>query len=279
MEEPVTYSVPSGLVRAYRGRNLVVRAHDPSEVIRDIPPDEPADISYVQLLSVGPEVDDLVHWGVGIPVDVVMRNPLSEFMQLYRYAKLLENHPVRITVPVVPGFGSAVKMALALHFAVKLEVTRQPGPDLIDELHDVLNLYLYRPTVSQPVEFFHSLLLTFYRWELASLWEIQEEDPAHFRYVTDDGQEVAPRHARRGGAACDVVTEAGTVEYRRELLAEGGECVDCEYFAHCGGYFKWPERGYDCADIRTLFGALSQAAGELHGDVEAYAATRGEARA
>src|ERR1044072_3876762 len=84
MEEPVTYSVPSGLVRAYRGRNLVVRAHDPSEVIRDIPPDEPADISYVQLLSVGPEVDDLVHWGVGIPVDVVMRNPLSEFMQLYR---------------------------------------------------------------------------------------------------------------------------------------------------------------------------------------------------
>jgi len=279
MDEPVTYNIPSGLVGAYRGCSLVVRAHDPSQVVRDIPPGGPAGISYVQLLSVGPEVDELVHWGVGLPVDVVMRSPLSEFMQLYRYAKLLENHPVRITVPVVPGFGSAVKMALALNFAVKLEVTKQPGPDLLGELHEVLNLYLYRPTVSQPVEFFHTLFLAFYRCELASLWEIQEEDPARFLYVTDDGQEVAPRHARRDGAAGGVVTGAGTAEYRRELLAAGGECAACEYFAHCGGYFKWPERGYDCAGVRTLLGALSQAAGELHGDVAAYAATRGEARA
>jgi hypothetical protein len=200
-------------------------------------------------------------------VDVVMRSPLSEFMRLYRYAKLLENHPVRITVPVVAGFGSAVKVALALNFAVKLEVSKQPGPDLIEELHEVLNLYLYRPTVSQPVEFFHTLFLAFYKGGPASLWEIQEDDPARFRYVKDDGEEVAPR----GGA--------GAALYRRELLAEGGECAGCEFYAYCGGYFKWPEKAYDCAGVRSLLGVLGDAAGELRGDMEAYAATRAETHA
>lgn len=267
MGHPVTYNIPASLAEAYNGRSLIVRAHDPSEIVRDVLPERLADISYVRLSSVGAEVDDLVHWGVGVPVDVVVRNPLSEFMQLYRYAKLLENHPVRITVPVAPGFAGAVKMALALNFAVKLELVKQPGPDLIDELNEVLNLYLYRPTVSQPVEFFHTLLLAFYRWEPASLWEIQEEDPARFCHVEDDGEEVAPRGV------------ADVAEYRRELLAEGGECARCEFFAHCGGYFKWPERGYDCAGVRSLFVALSEAAGELHGDVEAYDAARAEAHA
>ena len=278
MDNPVIYNIPVGMVKAYRGRSLVVRTDRPSEVVRAIPPELLADISYVRLSSFDAEVDDLVHWGVGIPLDVVMRSPLSEFMRLYRFAKLLENHPVRISVPVVAGFGRAVRLALALDFAVKLEVAEQPGPDLIDELHEVVNLYLYRPSVSQPVEFFHSLFLAFYKWEPATLWEIQEEDPAHFLYVTDDGEEVAPRHARREGAACDVVTGAGTAAYRRELLAEGGECAGCEYFAYCGGYFKWPARDYDCAGVRSLFGALSEAAGELHGDVEAYAKTPEEAR-
>jgi hypothetical protein len=277
MDDPVTYNIPVGLVEAYRGRSLVVRTERPSEIVRAIPPERFADISYVRLSSFDAEVDDLVHWGVGIPVDVVMRRPLSEFMRLYRFAKLLENHPVRISVPVVAGFGRAARLALALNFAVKLEVTEQPGPDLIDELYEVLNLYLYRPSVSQPVEFFHSLFLAFYRWELATLWEIQEEDPAHFRHVTDDGEEVSPRRAPRGGAR-DAATVAGTADYRRELLAEGAECAGCEFFSYCGGYFKWPARDYDCAGIRTLFGALSQAAGELRGDVEAYAATAEEAR-
>jgi len=278
MGDPVTYNIPVGLVEKYRGRSLVVRTERPSEVVRAITPELLADISYVRLSSFDAEVDDLVHWGVGVPVDVVMRRPLSEFMRLYRFAKLLENHPVRISVPVVAGCGRAVRLALALSFAVKLEVAEPPGPDVINELHEVLNLYLYRPSVSQPVEFFHSLFLALYRWEAATLWEIQEEDPAHFRYVTDDGEEVVPRRPPRGGAGA-AATGAGTADYRRELLAEGGECAGCEYFAYCGGYFKWPAKDYDCAGVRSLFGALSEAAGELHGDVEAYAATPGEARA
>lgn len=263
MVDPVTYNVPVGLVEAYRGRSLVVRAHHPSEFVRNLPPEASADISYVQLLSVGPEVDDLVHWGRGIPVDVVMRSPTSEFMQLYRYAKLLENHPVRITVPVVAGFGSAVRMSLALNFAVKLEVLKQPGPDLINELHEVLNHYLYRPTVSRPVEFFHTLFLSFYGEEPATLWEIQEENPAHFRYVTDEGDLTDPRRPPPAAAVCEA----------------HAECAGCEFFSRCAGYFKHPDGSYDCAGVKTLFGALREAAGELRGDVAAYAATQAEARA
>lgn len=274
MDDSVTYNVPVGLVERYRGRSLVVRARRPSEIIQSVPSDGLDGLAYVQLLSVCAEVDDLALWGVGVPVDVVMRRPMSEFMQLYRYAKLLENHPIRITVPVVAGFGKAVRMALALNFAVKLEVPEPPGADLIDELHEVLDLYLYRPTVSRPVEFFHTLFLALYRWELATLWGIQEEDPASFRYVTDDGEEVAPRRATNDVAARDAGTVAGTAHYRRQLLSEKGECAGCEFFTYCGGYFKWPDRSYDCAGVKTLFVALSGAAAELRADVEAFDASQ-----
>lgn len=278
-DDSITYSVPVGLAEAYRGRSMVVRASHPSEITRDIPTDLLADISYVRLSSIGAEVDELVHWGVGVPVDVVMRSPLSEFTQLYRYAKLLENHPVRISIPVVDGFSRAARLALALNFAVKLEMTGPPGRYLIDELHEVLSLYLYRPTVAQPVEFFHTLFLSFYTKEPATLWGIQEEDPAHFRYVGDDGEELNPRSALHAVAARPGQPGAGTAEYRRDLLVEGWECAGCEFFAHCGGYFKWPARTYDCAGVKTLFGALKEAAAELRGDVETFAAAQGEARA
>lgn len=277
-DDSITYNVPVGLVEAYKGRSLIVRASHPSEIIRGIPADLFADISYVQLLSAGAEVDDLVHWGVGVPVDIVMRSPLSEFTQLYRYAKLLENHPVRISIPTMDGFSRAARLALALNFAVKLELAEPPGWYQIDELHEVLSLYLYRPTVSQPVEFFHTLFLSFYREEPATLWRIQEEDPGRFRYVRDDGEEANPRSATHAGAARAGEPGAGTAEYRRELLVEGWECLGCEFFAHCGGYFKWPARTYDCAGVKTLFGVLKEAAGELRGDVETYAAAQGEAR-
>ena len=279
MNDSITYNVPVGLAGAYRGRSLIVRARHPSEIVRDIPTDLLEDITYVQLLSVGAEVDELVPWGVGVPVDVVMRRPLSEFTQLYRYAKLLEKHPVRITIPVVDGFSRAVRLALALNFAVKLEVAEPPGPYLIDELHEVLALYLYRPTVAQPVEFFHTLFLSFYRGEQATLWGIQEEDPTRYRYIGDDGEETDPRGAPHVGAAEVNGHGAGTAEYRQALLVEGWECVGCEFFAHCGGYFKWPARTYNCAGIKTLFAALKDSADELRGDVEAYAAAQGEASA
>jgi hypothetical protein len=277
MTDSITYNVPVKMVEAFRGQSVIVRARLPSEIVERLSQHVLDDISYIQLLSVSPEVDDLVNWGEAIPLDVVMQSPSTEFPQLYKYAKLLENHPVRISIPVAAGFGKAAKLALALNFAVKLEMVGQPGADLIEELQEVLDLYLHRSTVSQPVEFFHSLFLAFYREERATLWAIQEEDPAFSRYVTDAGaEEAASRRLQEADAKGDI--SARLAEYQRELLTEQTECDGCEFFEHCGGYFKWPDKEYDCAGVKTLLGAHREAARELRGDVEAYVATQGEAR-
>ncbi|WP_169247682.1 hypothetical protein, partial [Candidatus Competibacter phosphatis] len=75
-------------------------------------------------------------------------------------ATLLDNHPTRVIVPVAPGFGKAVKVAVSLDFAVRLEV-EQPEPALIEEMAAVLEFYLHQSTVAQPIEYFHGSLQGF----------------------------------------------------------------------------------------------------------------------
>lgn len=79
-------------------------------------------------------------------------------------------------MPLAPGFGKVVKLALSLDFAVKLEGS-EPTPALGEELLMVASDYLHRSSVSVPVEFIHSLFLAFFRQEPVSLWAVQEEDP------------------------------------------------------------------------------------------------------
>jgi hypothetical protein len=89
------------------------------------------------------------------PVELIMLSPDTEFPVLYRHAKLLDKHPVRVSIPALPGLFKAVKVASALRFHVKLEVG-QPGPAAIEALQAVLEFCLHHPSVSQPVEFFHT---------------------------------------------------------------------------------------------------------------------------
>jgi hypothetical protein len=206
----------------------------------------------------------------------VIRNPALEFPLLYNFSKLLDKHPIRASITVKPEFAQAVKLALALNFAVKLDV-EQPDPALIEEMIDVLNLYLHRPNVSQPVDYFHSVFLSFYRQEPASLWIIQEEDPDYFRFITDDGVEtVSPRFAgvdlkSSTGNSADEGTDSG---HRDEI-----ECDTCEYLDRCGGYFKWPDRNFSCEGVKTIFGTLNAAAVELREDLATFAASQKGAQA
>jgi hypothetical protein len=187
-----------------------------------------------------------------------------DFARLYSHAKLLDNHPVRVSVPVAAGFDKAVKLALSLEFAVKLELD-QPEAYLVEALVGVLDAYLHQSTVSQPIEPFHSLLLAFFRDESTSLWAIQEEDPAILRHVDELGDERLP------GKLIDAAPEidpTGFVEHWVEtLIAAGAECADCPFLAHCRGYFKWPQRDYLCAGVKDLFHTLHQAAGDLQRDL------------
>ncbi|MCB1778186.1 MAG: hypothetical protein KDI50_12200, partial [Candidatus Competibacteraceae bacterium] len=52
-------------------------------------------------------------------------------------------------------------------------------------------------------------------------------------------------------------------------LATHNECRNCEFLRHCGGYFKWPRRDYDCVGVKQLFSELRNAAIELRNDLEA----------
>jgi hypothetical protein len=219
------------------------------------------------------DTDGLVHWAEGLSIDLLLENPAKRFSRLYDYAKLLDNHPVRVSLPVAADFEHAVKLAWSLQFAVRLQVG-QPAPSLIASLARLLDDYLHKSTVTQPIEYFHSLLLGFCNHEPVSLWAIQEEDPALIRYVDEHGEEHLPgklAQAHPGPAPENFVADWGA-----RLLAEGAECAGCPFFPPCRGYFKWPRRDYDCAGVKILFTTLQQAAGELREDLAAAPST-GEA--
>src|SRR5258705_13912967 len=130
------------MVEDYSGRPVIVRSDRASELVVRVPEACLKDLACIQLTSLDHEVDELIHWGVSVPVDIVMQDPV-EFPKLYRYADLLENHPVRASIPAVKGCFKAVKLAVSLNFAVKLVITQQPDQLVIEELAQILDLYLH----------------------------------------------------------------------------------------------------------------------------------------
>ena len=56
-----------------------------------------------------------------LPIVLIMTNPQNHYPLLYRHAGFLHKHPLRSSIPIVPGFSKAVKLAASLNFVVKLE--------------------------------------------------------------------------------------------------------------------------------------------------------------
>jgi hypothetical protein len=262
----IVYHIPLAQLAAYRGQRVIVRSDNPLELATRLGKDDLNNLAYVQLCSLPAGTERLTHWAVDLPIELAVEDPAEDFAQLYRYAKLLDNHPVRVALPVTRGFEDAVRLALSLQFAVRLHV-RQPTAPLIEQMARLLDDYLHRPTVAQPIEYFHNLLLGLCREEPVNLWAIQEEDPALIRYVDDRGEERLPgklSEAEPGSDPAVFVAHWGDT-----LLAVGAECGECPFFAPCRGYFKWPQRDYDCAGVKSLFHILQNAADEIRGDLAA----------
>jgi hypothetical protein len=169
---------------------------------------------------------------------------------------------------VTHGFANAVRLALALNFAVKLDIG-QPDPTLVQELEAVLDHYLHRATVAQPVEYFHSTFLSYFHDQPASLWSILEEDPEEIRFVSDEGQETV---SNRLGVS-QLGYENGRLTLVTESVSRRSECDDCEFFDRCGGYFKWPDARFSCAGVKRLFATIRSAAFQLQEDVRHVPAT------
>ena len=260
-----TYNLPAHRLPDERAGWRIVRASDPAALIAALDPENPERVIAVQLLTLDSDSEPLNAWAPGLPVELVMRDPVAEFPLLYRHTNLLDNHPVRVAIPVTAGFGKAVKAAVALDFAVRLE-PGQPDPALIEELAAVLEFYLRQPTVAQPVEYFHSALLGFYHDEPVPLWRVLDEEPDRLRYVADDGAESLT--GRLAGIDCTGAAAADLPTWIEQTLATAAECQACPFLKSCGGYFKWPRRDYDCGGVKRLFGLLHAAAAELRRDVE-----------
>ena len=191
---------------------------------------------------------------------------------MYQYAPLLARHPIRVTVPVVQGFSKVVKLAASLNFAVKLEGS-QPDPAIVEELSRVVHFYLHQGTVSEPIEYFHSLFLAFYRGDAVTLWAVQEEDPSGNRYITDEGIETVSRRFPAARPHQDVSSFVRT--FRESVLAEQGECCRCDFLEYCSGYFKWPRNDYGCDGVKRLFQTLRLAARQLRDDIGACDSSSG----
>lgn len=262
------YNIPVNLRQDYCGREIIVRGQDPDAIVAALPDSDRGGLQFIQLLSpkIEPQkLDAFSDWGEEVPLDILVNDPVQEFPLLYNFSKLLDEHPIRVSIAVKPGFIKAVKLAVALNFAVKLVVS-QPDDALVQEMSEVLDMYLHRSNVSQPINYFHSIFLSSYRQEPTSLWMIQEDDPANYRFVSDEGEETAsPRFGRRDPAS--------------STPSNGNrECETCPFVSNCSGYFKWPDPDYNCSGVKTLFATIDAAAIELRFDLASMGAAHGGAQ-
>lgn len=270
--DSLVYNIPLSMARAYRGRDTVVRAHHPADLVAKLADEDLKQLSYIQLLTPGHEIDCLRRWEPPVPVDLVMRNPQADLPLLYQCTPLLSQRPIRVSISVVPGFGKAVRLAASLKLAVKLEVS-QPNQALLEELLQVVDYYLHHSTVVQPIEFFHSLFVGFYRQERTTLWTIQEEDPALFRYVTETGEEALSERL----AEVKLGKDGGSFvkRFKQKLMVEGAECCSCDFLDCCAGYFKLPRNEFSCDGVRILLQTLLEASAELRRDLAALPRKKG----
>jgi hypothetical protein len=265
--DTITYSIPVSLAETYRGQKTIIRASDPSEIMTKFSDAVPDGLCHIRLLSLDGAVEDLKGWFPGIPIELVIRDTCRDLPALYRCSPLLATHPLRVSVPLVPGFGAVVKLGTSLNIPVKVEGA-QPDKEMFGELLEIARYYLHRTTVTEPIEFFHSLFLAFYHRNQVTLWAIQEEEPLLFRYITGRGNEM--NCGRLAERETDHEFSVFSRELHDEIASGQGECAGCEFLMNCLGYFKWPRREYRCDGVKALMNTLKEAADELRRNVASF---------
>jgi len=276
--DSIIYNIPVELIEGYRGRQIIVRAYDPAKVVQGLSGRGLENLHFVQILTLSADATALATWGEGVPIDLVMYEPEVELARLYNHAKLLDKHPVRISMPVRRGLADAVKVAISLQFAVRLTVG-QPRREEIAQMLELLELYLQKSSVAQPLEFYQSTMQAFFRQTDENLWAIQEEDPAKYRYVTSQGQEIISPRFLEARAYPGKRLDSFVTDFQQSLIKERRECSHCEFVDHCMGYFKWPNKDFICAGgVRELFSHLKNTAGDPTYNLEEYVSMKGGVR-
>jgi hypothetical protein len=201
------------------------------------------------------------------PLDVVLRDPGLQYGELYRLVDVCAVHDVRLSIPGVPGFLKAVRLAASLRIPVRI-LPGQPGLPVLAELMQALKIYLHEPMIETPVEFFHSILANRHGADTGSLWMILEEDPKIFPHYDIHGNIELPRS--KGLPEERFSPETFVRGHLERLVEEEAECVECPWQTVCGGYFKWPDHRYSCAGVKDLLSMIEAAAGEIAEDLAGF---------
>jgi hypothetical protein len=224
----------------------------------------------LQWIQVEELAGDAEAWGLAshghseIPLDVVLANPASEFSDLYRLVDVCAVRDVRVSMPALPGFLRALKLAVSLQLPVRV-LPGQPTLAGLEELMKALELYLHESMVEAPVEFFHSLLAAMCGAEKGSLWMILEEDPAIFLHYDAAGLPRLPGVGKPWGGEFSPLT--WVTERFQTLVDQGGECATCPWSQACMGFFKWPDPAYSCTGVKQLFCKIKAAAEDIGQDL------------
>lgn len=259
--------LPTALAEEQGDQPFVALARTPDELVRWLV--EPS--KGLQWIEVEGLLDNLEAWAPAtqrgasqVPFDVILTQPGSEFANLYRWVDVFAPRDLRVSMPALPGFFKAVKLAASLRLPIRL-LPGQPAPEVLAELAEALEFYLHGPMVEAPLEFFHSLLASAAGADNGSLWMILEEDPEAFQRYDDQGRRQLPRPA--GIGAAETFSESFVENRLRTLLDQGAECASCPWQRVCRGYFKWPDPAYSCEGVKRLFSRINAAADEIKRDV------------
>jgi hypothetical protein len=231
----------------------VVRVTDPADVarLREIDPER------VPWFEVPPHLVGQA-WPDTAALDVVLDDPAHQAAGVYEFARVAGARPLRVTIAGRAGIARAARIAMALHLPVRL-MAWQPAPDVLAELHDVLDIYLHDSHTTAPVEFLQSLLAWHLHGDAPPIWFALEVDPDWFPRVDDD--------AVNGNAWPPA--EPGFVQRRLAGLVEAGaECATCRFREWCRGFFKWPDPSYGCAGIVEFLARVEQSAAQLARDLD-----------
>lgn len=254
-DSDLIYDVPAGLAGAYRGKPVKLRTSDPGALLVSLDVKDLEFLVSIQVEDLDCDLAILQQSSNSVPLELLVTDPEVDCSKLYAFSALVESFPLRVSIPLCPGFDKAVRVAAALHFAIKLE-PGQPEGTIVPELINILDYYLHGSGVTEPIEFFHSLLLACCHDHAINLWAVQEEDPLMFRHVDALGKESFPGRL----AGCDTLP-ADPAAHR--------DCRSCIYLGPCGGYFKWPDHDYDCGVIKDIFARIEGAAEHLRADIAA----------
>ena len=246
-------NIPVGRAGAHPTGPLILRVAERD----DVPPAAavaPERVVWVEIplrLAEGP-------WPPGMPLDIIVADPHTEAPGLHALSRVRHDHPLRVTIPVVPGVARAGRVAMALQLPVRL-LPVQPSTEALAELDQVLDIYLHDAGTVAPVQFFHSTLAHWLHRDPTTLWQSLEQDPAYYPRFGPGPEDPAP-----GAPPRDPAFAAARLA---RLVQNGGECASCRFRSVCGGYFKWPDASYGCARVLPLLARLEEAAAQVARDL------------